>query len=222
MRRSELVTVPSFSPQAAAGSSTCGAGRHGVVRQHVLGDDEQLKLLQRIAHRAGARQRHRRIGRHHPQRLDLAALDRLEHLHGLQAFALGHVRRIPEPPHAVDLVGRKSHVRGKLVGEAADLAPAHRVRLAGQRERPHAGPADAAGGEMAVDDGVDLVGALRRLVHALREAGDGVARWRGTGGRSARRRPRRGRWLRRWRRRPARSRWRARAHRQSPSVCASI
>ena len=25
MRRSELVTVPSFSPQAAAGSSTCGA-----------------------------------------------------------------------------------------------------------------------------------------------------------------------------------------------------
>ena len=65
-------------------------------------------------------------------------------------------------------------MRGELVGEAADLAPAHRVGLAGQRERPHAGPADAAGGEMAIDDGVDLVGALRRLVDALREAGDGL------------------------------------------------
>ena len=40
-----------------------------------------------VAHGAGARQRHRRIGRHDPQRLDLAALDRLEHLHRLAAFA---------------------------------------------------------------------------------------------------------------------------------------
>ena len=118
--------------------------------------------------------------------------------------------------------GAKSHMRGELVGEAADLAPAHRIGLAGQRERPHAGPADAAGGEMAVDDGVDLVGALRRLVHALREAGDRRARWRGTGRRSARRRLRRGRSLRRWRRHPARSLWRARAQLRNPFVCASI
>ena len=55
---------------------------------------------------------------------------------------------------------------------------------------------DAAGGEMAIDDGVDLVGALRRLVDALREAGDGARRWRGTARRSARRRPRRGRMAR--------------------------
>ena len=172
MRRSELVTVPSFSPQAAAGSSTCGAGVDGVVRSTFSETTNSSSLLQRLAHRAGARQRHRRIGRHHPQRLDLAARDRLEHLHGFQPFALGHARRIPEPAHAVDLVGREAHMRGKLVGEPADLAPAHRVGLAGQRERPHARPADPAGGEMAVDDGVDLVGALRRLVHALREAGD--------------------------------------------------
>ena len=170
MRRSELVTVPSFSPQAAAGSSTCGAGIDGVVAQHVLGDDEQFELPQRLAHRAGARQRHRRIGRHHPQRLDLAALDRLEHLHRLEALALGHARRVPEPPHAVDVVRREVHMRGELVGEPADLAAAHRVGLAGERERPHAGLADAAGGEMAIDDGVDLVGALRRLVHALRDS----------------------------------------------------
>jgi hypothetical protein len=60
------------------------------------------------------------------------------------------------------------HVRGEHVGEAADLAPAHGVRLAGDRERPHAGLADAAGGQVAVDDRVDLVGARGRLVDALR------------------------------------------------------
>ena len=94
-------------------------------------------------------------------------VDRLEHLHGLQAFAPRHARRVPEAAHAVDLGRREAHMRGELVGEAADLAAAHRVGLAGERERPHAGLADAAGGEMAIDDGVDLVGALRRLVHAL-------------------------------------------------------
>ena len=54
------------------------------------------------------------------------------------------------------------HMGGKHVGEAADLAPAHGVGLAGYRERPRAGLADAAGRQMAVDDGVDLVGARGR------------------------------------------------------------
>jgi hypothetical protein len=64
------------------------------------------------------------------------------------------------------------HVRGQHVGQAADFAPAHGIGLAGDGERPHAGLADAAGGQVAVDDAVDLVGAGRRLVHAHREAGD--------------------------------------------------
>src|SRR5262249_61244048 len=42
--------------------------------------------------------------------------------------------------------------------------------LAGERQRPGAGLADARGCEMAVDDGVDLVAPLCRLVDALREA----------------------------------------------------
>ena len=89
------------------------------------------------------------------------------------------------------------------VGEAADLAPAHRVRLTGERERPRARPPDPPGGEVAVDDRVDLVGALRGLVHALREAGDGSLR-RGeqfkkslNGGRRKAGRPRRRRGRRR-------------------------
>ena len=65
---------------------------------------------------------------------------------------------------------------GELVGEPADLAAAHRVRLAGDRERPGARTGDAAGGEMAVDDGVDLVGAGDRLVDALRVDGDDAIR----------------------------------------------
>ena len=69
MHRSELVTVPSFSPHAAAGRRTC-ARAHGVVGRDVLGDDQQLELGQRRAHRIGARQRHGRVGAHDPQRLD--------------------------------------------------------------------------------------------------------------------------------------------------------
>ncbi len=152
------------------------AGIHRIVREHVLGDHEQLELLQRIAHMAGARQRDRGIGRHHPQRLDLAAGDGVEHLHRLEAFARRDPRRLPEAADAVDVLRHERHVRRELVGEAADLAPAHGIGLAGQRERSLAAPPDAAGRQMAVDDGIDLVGALRGLVHALREAGDGVGR----------------------------------------------
>ena len=42
MRRSELVTVPSFSPQAAAGS-TMRARRDQQLAAH-FGDDEQIEL----------------------------------------------------------------------------------------------------------------------------------------------------------------------------------
>src|SRR5207253_8466553 len=54
----------------------------------------------------------------------------------------------------------------------ADFATAHGVGLAGERERPDAGATDAASGEMTIDDGVDFVGTLRRLIDALRVTGD--------------------------------------------------
>ena len=172
MRRSELVTVPSFSPHAAAGSSTgaLGAGMTVSLDTTFSETTSRSSFAQRLAHDVGARQRHGRVGAHHPQRLDVAARDGLEHVDGLEAFAGRDARRAPEAADAIDVGGRKAHMGGELVGEPADLASAHGVGLAGERERPHAGLADAAGGEMAVDDGVDLVGALRRLVDALREA----------------------------------------------------
>src|SRR5260370_840603 len=51
-------------------------------------------------------------------------------------------------------------------------APAEGVGLAGERDRSHAGPADAAGRQVAIDDGAHFVGALGGLIDPLREAGD--------------------------------------------------
>ena len=123
--------------------------------------------------RIGLRHGDDRIGGHDPQRLDAAVGDGAEHVDGLQAGLGGDSRRAPEALHAVAIVGVLDvHVGGEHVGEAADLAAAHGVRLAGERERPHAGPADAAGRQVAVDDGVDLVGAGGGLVDALAVDGD--------------------------------------------------
>ncbi|MNU93253.1 hypothetical protein D3C71_831920 [compost metagenome] len=65
---------------------------------------------------------------------------------------------------------------GQHIGQSADLASAHGVRLPGQRKRAHTRPADAAGGKVAIDDGVDLVRAALRLVDALAVTGDGFFR----------------------------------------------
>jgi hypothetical protein len=153
-----------------------GAGIDGVIRPDIVGNDEQIEPAERLAHPPGARQRHRRIGRHHPQRLDLAARDGLEHIHRLEAFPLRHRGRAPEASDPIDIVGHEIHMGGKLIGEPAHFAPAHRVGLAGERERSHARFADAAGSEVAIDDRGDLVSPLRGLVHALRKRGDHLGR----------------------------------------------
>ena len=121
----------------------------------------------------GIRHRDDRVGRHDPECLDPAVGDGAEHVDGLQAGFAGNVGRLPEALDAVAILGIfDRHMGGQHVGKAADLAAAHGVRLAGERERSHAGPADAAGREMTVDDGVDLVGAGSGLVDALAVAGD--------------------------------------------------
>ena len=145
---------------------------HGVVGGDIVGHDQQLEPRQRGAHGIGARQRHGRVGAHDPQRLDAPVGHCLEHVDGLEALAGDEVRRIPEAAHAVALVGGEAHVRGQHVGEPADLATAHGVGLARQRQRAGARLADAPRRQVAIEDGVDLVGALRRLVDALAVAGD--------------------------------------------------
>jgi hypothetical protein len=61
----------------------------------------------------------------------------------------------------------------KLIGEPADLAPTHCVRLAGQGQRTYSSPADPSGDEMTVDYRIDLIGTGRRLVHTLGIERDG-------------------------------------------------
>jgi hypothetical protein len=58
-------------------------------------------------------------------------------------------------------------VRREQIGQAADLAPAHGIGLAGQREGAAAGLADLAGGQVQVDDRGVVVGAVAGLVEAL-------------------------------------------------------
>ena len=139
-----------------------------IVGSDVFRDDEQLELFQRGAGGVGVRQRYRRVGAHHPQCLDLTASDRLEQLDRLQPLMGDDARRLPEPAHAVNLRRREGHVRGELIGEPADLAPPHRIRLPGQRKWRRTWFADPPRCEVAIDDGIDLVGPLRRLVDALR------------------------------------------------------
>ena len=149
----------------------------GVGIAHDVGNDDEGAGDQRALDRVGLGHRIGRVGRHDPQRLDPSVGDGAEQVDRLQASPLRDPRRPPEPADAIAVAGvLQRHVRGELVGESADLAAAHGVRLAGDRERPGAGPADAAGDEVAVDDGVDLVGAVRRLVHPLREHGDDALR----------------------------------------------
>ena len=62
---------------------------------------------------------------------------------------------------------------GELVGEAADFAPTHSIRLARDRKWSHAWFANPTSYKMAIDNGIDLVRACRGLVDALRVDGDG-------------------------------------------------
>ena len=59
-------------------------------------------------------------------------------------------------------------MRGELIRQSADLAPAHGVRLPGDGKRPHAFMPDASAGKKTVDDGVGFIHPAFRLVHALR------------------------------------------------------
>jgi hypothetical protein len=72
----------------------------------------------------------------------------------------GHLRAVAGVVHAP--------VAGQQVGEAADLAPAHGVRLAGERQRPAARAAEVARREAEVDQRAVLQRPDRRLVGAHR------------------------------------------------------
>ena len=108
-------------------------GKARRIGRPAIADDDKRAGAERRAHPLGARHADGRIGVENPQRLDLAVECRVEQVDRLEAGPRRHSRRIPEAAHAIDIrrIG-EAHMRGELVGKAADLAAAHRVRLAGQ------------------------------------------------------------------------------------------
>ena len=171
MRRSEFVTVPDFSPHAAAGSSTCA--------QRVVSVSRTQSETTTSSQRSSARRTRSASGM-----LTTGFVDMIQMALTSPRSTASNMSTALRPGFAATrgalqkratratFSGGEVHVRRELIREPADLAPAHRVRLARQRERPHAGLADAARREMHVDDRVDLVGAARRLIDALRERRD--------------------------------------------------
>ena len=147
--------------------------RRGVGMAHAVADNDQFTAGERGPEAVRFRQADQRIGAHDPHRPHLPGLDGAKQVDGLVARRVGNRPAAPELRHLRAVVRiRQIQMAGQRIGQTPHLAPAHGVRLAGERQRPHAGPADAAGGQVAVDDGVDLVGAGRGLVDALRVDGD--------------------------------------------------
>ncbi|VWB17597.1 hypothetical protein BUB20358_00652 [Burkholderia ubonensis] len=147
-----------------------------VLRDHELG---RLQAGDRVAP-----VRHRRDGvrADDPARLDVAGRHPLEQVDGAVA-GLGAQRAARHLPPVLDELPVRVRQHRALTRQprahVAHLAPAHRVRLAGQRERPAAGPAQLAGREVQVADRIGVphaVGALvephRPAAHPLRRVAD--------------------------------------------------
>ena len=93
-----------------------------------------------------------RIGAGDPDGLDFAASYGLEHFHGSLARRSRNIRYPPQCGDfgAVHRIGQIT-MAGQYTGHAADFAPTHSIRLAGERERGGTRLADLAGGEVQVD-----------------------------------------------------------------------
>ena len=166
-RRSEFVITPSFSGHCAAGSST-SAKRGRLGRVVGVLHDHQLGLAQRLLDEIEIRHRRGRVGAHDPhahrsRRQPLEDLERGQP--GAGAISPGRHAPVALDSRAIVRV-RDAAIARQKVREPAGLAPAHRVRLAGQREGPGAGPADLPGAQVQVEDRRVLVRADVALVDA--------------------------------------------------------
>ena len=98
-----------------------------------------------------------------------------EEVDRFQSRLFGYAAPPPIPAHERAMLRvLEVHMRREHIGHAARFAAAHGIGLARHRKRTHAGLPDPAGGEMTIDDGVDLVSTGRRLIHALAVNSDGT------------------------------------------------
>ena len=138
MRRSELVTVPSFAPargrQQQVGVAAGLGGEEGFLHHDEGAGGQGLMDFLLV------RQRLRRVGTGDPQRLDLACTHRLEQPNGGQSRLFGQLLDTPVGRHFCTVFGiGRVAVAGQQVGQAAGFAAAHGIRLAGEREGPAPG-----------------------------------------------------------------------------------
>ena len=142
--------------------------RSGRRRGEGLLDDDEFASLQRATHRGLVGHRLCGVGAGDPQGLDRAVGGRLEHLDRGATGRCGHVGHTPECGH-LGAVLRVAQVamRGQQVGHAADLTPAHRIGLTGERERAGSRRSDLSGGQVQVDQRGIPGGAGDALVQTL-------------------------------------------------------
>src|SRR5690606_38532417 len=142
-----------------------------------IGYDPEFARSHRSAYALPVRLAGRGSGAHNPERLDAAVARSLKPVDRFQPRVRGAIRLAPETAEAITVrPAFQRHMGRELVGETADFAASHRVRLASDGEGPRSGLSDAPRCEMAIDDRVDLVRAARRLVHPLRIDRDGTRR----------------------------------------------
>ena len=180
MLRSELTITPSASAHSAPGSSDVGVARWSRSRAKAscvitssAASSPAITVCRLATEATGLVQmiQHALIspGGHALEHLDGAAADL-----GADACPAGM-------PHRSSTKARSSSdehrtLAGQARAHVAHLAAAHGVRLPGQRERAAAGPADRAGGQVQVAEGVGVPGAVRALVEAHRPAAHPVRR----------------------------------------------
>ncbi|CUI29459.1 Uncharacterised protein [Achromobacter ruhlandii] len=158
----------------------------GVLRDHQFRGAQPGQHVGAVGH-AG-----HRIGADDPAGLDLARRHALEQVDGAlpQPRMQRAGRHAPARLDKGAVGGRQHAALARQAGtHVAHLAPAHGIGLAGQRERPAARPADAAGGQVQIAQRVGVPGAMGALVqphgpaaHPFRRRADpvgGLAQLRG-------------------------------------------
>ncbi len=160
------------------GQCDVGVGMGLGLREHVLGDDE-FGGLQGLDDGAAVGDGGDRVGADDPARLDLTGSHLLEHLDGAAAD-VGAQGALRDAPQLLDVAAVLLHQDRALAGQprshVAHLPSAHRIGLAGEGEGAAARAADGAGGEVQVDQGVGVPGAVGGLVEAHGPAAHPLAR----------------------------------------------
>ncbi|MNQ78685.1 hypothetical protein D3C85_936060 [compost metagenome] len=160
-----------FGPEGA-GQEDVGVAVGLGVEVGVLGDD-QFGSLQAFDHFAPVGHRRHGIGADDPADLDPASGHLLEHVDGASAHrarqAIGG-----DAPHVLDerpiSLDQHRTLTGQAWAHVAHFPSAHGVRLPGQGKRAAARPADCAGSQVQVAEGIGVPGAVGTLVEPHRPA----------------------------------------------------